>query len=374
MTIATLVLALLTAADGERTARPVLLDFHAAWCGPCQKMRPEVEALVQKHYPVRSIDIDADAELARRYDVTSVPTFIVVDPQGRSLARTEGYQPAGQLAELYHKARAKLPATASAPPVASPRAESESESESDEAVETSNPGPNPEPWKTVVRIKVHGSHSIGFGSGTIIRSTPEETIILTCAHIFHIEGARTQPHPRRFPRQITVDLFDGRLRGQVVRPVATVRGEALDYDFTSDVGLIVIRPGRALAAARVVPMTWQPRANMRMTTVGCSEGNDATAWTTRITNPQIRGAVAGRPSYEAIECLHAPKQGRSGGGLFTDDGFVAGVCDFADPNNNRGLYASPQSIRRMLDRNELTVCYQPAASPSRPGALLAKAR
>ena len=60
MTSAALVLALLIAPIGTTAAEPVLLDFHAEWCGPCQKMRPEVDALVQKHYPVRSIDIDAD--------------------------------------------------------------------------------------------------------------------------------------------------------------------------------------------------------------------------------------------------------------------------------------------------------------------------
>ena len=37
----------------------------------------------------------------------------------------------------------------------------------------------------------------------------------------------------------------------------------------------------------------------------------------------------------------APKQGRSGGGLYTSDGYVAGVCDFAEPQGNHGLYAAP---------------------------------
>ncbi|HEV3121072.1 MAG TPA: hypothetical protein VGY53_04185, partial [Isosphaeraceae bacterium] len=92
----------------------------------------------------------------------------------------------------------------------------------------------------------------------------------------------------------------------------------------------------------------------------CPEGNDATAWTTWIVNPSTMLRVGGRP-YEAIECVHAPKQGRSGGGLYTTDGHVAGVCDFAEPVGNRGLYAAPHSIYQLLDRRKLTALYQPSA-------------
>jgi hypothetical protein len=144
----------------------------------------------------------------------------------------------------------------------------------------------------------------------------------------------------------------------------TFVGEAVDYDFGRDVGLLRIKPGRRLAHARVVPAHWKPQARMRMITVGCSEGNDATAWNTDIVNPSFHG-LAGRDVYEAIECKVAPKQGRSGGGLFTSDGYVAGVCDFAEPRGNHGLYASPRSIYHLLDRNQLMALYAPARDPGR---------
>ena len=145
----------------------------------------------------------------------------------------------------------------------------------------------------------------------------------------------------------------------------------LDYDFALDVGLIRIRPGRRLPASRVVPASWRPEKRMPMTTVGCSEGHDATTWETTISQPSVRGLV-GNPNYEAIECKRAPKQGRSGGGLYTPDGYVAGVCDFAEPRGNHGLYASPRSIHRLLDRNRLTALYAPATG--RSGTLLAQGR
>ena len=55
---------------------------------------------------------------------------------------------------------------------------------------------------------------------------------------------------------------------------------------------------------------------------------------------------------------YQPKQGRSGGGLYTTDGYVAGVCDFADPNEHVGLYAVPEAIHRLLDNNKLTALYK----------------
>src|SRR3954470_17725376 len=110
MTIAALILALLASSGDAQGRGPIILDFHAEWCGPCQQMRPALERLVQKGYPVKSIDIDQDADLAARYHVSSVPTFVVVDPQGRALARTQGLQPAENLASLFLRAREKLAA------------------------------------------------------------------------------------------------------------------------------------------------------------------------------------------------------------------------------------------------------------------------
>lgn len=94
---------------------------------------------------------------------------------------------------------------------------------------------------------------------------------------------------------------------------------------------------------------------MEMTTAGHSEGGSVTAWRTRITDPDRRNFLVGKPDYEAIECQYAPKQGRSGGGLFTNDGYLAGVCNFAEPVGNQGIYASPRSIYVFLDRNGLMV-------------------
>ncbi|MBX6312982.1 MAG: trypsin-like peptidase domain-containing protein, partial [Isosphaeraceae bacterium] len=233
----------------------------------------------------------------------------------------------------------------------------------------------PRPWETVVRIRIPDNHHrfVGFGSGTIIHSTEEESIILTCAHIFHIEGASKQPPPAQFPRKIIVEWFDGKLTGlkpAMVHPAGKTVGEAIDYDFAHDVGLIRIRPGRKLPASPVVPPGWKPQVGQDMIAVGCSEGNDATAWSTKVSGGKTVESQGRRCAK--VECTLAPKQGRSGGGLYTVDGYVAGVCDFADYGGNRGLYATPASIHHLLNRNQLAFLYDPNAKG--PRALLASNR
>ena len=361
MTIAALLFALIatTAAEATAQGQPVLLDFSASWCGPCKQMRPAVEQLIRSGFPVKVIDIDQSPQLAERYQVVTVPTFIVVDGSGVALARTKGTQDAAELAQFYNDAKAKLP------PPSRPKAHVGAREDGEDADEPEATAPvNPKPWETGVRIKVQGNGMLGFGSGTIIHSTPKETIILSCAHIFKMDGRR-QFRPTEFPNPVFVDLFDGQLRGtrpaQVHYTNETYKAEVIDYDFARDVSLIRIRPGRRLKSSRVVPAHWAPKPRMQLITVGCSEGNDATAWNTLIVNPNMKG-LSGNAAYEAIECTNAPKQGRSGGGLYTSDGYVAGVCDFAEPHGNVGLYATPRSIHSILERNNLM------ARPSIPDA------
>ena len=389
MTIASLVLALLAAAgspESDVKSEPVMLDFHAEWCGPCQRVRPAIQQLIRDGYPIEQIDIDHDPKLASRYHVQGVPTFIVLDASGRELDRTSGLQSAADLARFYKTAAAKAQPSADSSAhggsTRKPRSGARGDGDDVDAdrkrrlddddrrhEETERAEPvhtNPKPWKTAVRIRVISPRSTGYGSGTIISSTPDESLILTCAHIFKLDHQKQAP-PAQFPRKIMIDLFDGNLQGTQparVHFLESVPGTAVDYDFTRDVGLIRIRPGRRLPASRVVPAHWQPQARMGVLTVGCPEGSDATVWATVIKRPRILNFLSGNPSYEAVECDVAPKQGRSGGGLFTVDGYVAGVCNFAEPQGDHGLYATPRSIYSLLDRNNLLALYLPAARSS----------
>ena len=60
--------------------RPVVVDFHALWCGPCKVQSPILKELAEElgdRVKVIKIDVDQNSELASRYQIQSVPTIMV---------------------------------------------------------------------------------------------------------------------------------------------------------------------------------------------------------------------------------------------------------------------------------------------------------
>ena len=80
---------------------PVLVDFHATWCGPCKTMAPILEQVAAQHggkLRIIKIDVDRNAAVAQQYRVQSIPTLILFH-QGQPVWRQAGVVPAAQIAQ-----------------------------------------------------------------------------------------------------------------------------------------------------------------------------------------------------------------------------------------------------------------------------------
>lgn len=58
---------------------PVLVDFYAAWCGPCKMMAPLVEKMAEKYagqMKIGKLDVEDSMDIAQKYRVMNIPTFI----------------------------------------------------------------------------------------------------------------------------------------------------------------------------------------------------------------------------------------------------------------------------------------------------------
>ena len=352
----------------------VLLDFYSDSCGPCREMIPTLRRLESLGYPVRKINITRDRAAAEHYRVTRVPTFVML-VDGREVDRVVGAADfsrlerlcrmgrhptsIGQPSEKWLASAGRTPGSIAIPP--SPGG-SRPESLTTGGVATAQGPPLAQPWRSAdgtppswpdgyavsgrpdakliaatVRLRIEDAHGHSCGSGTIIDARDGKALILTCGHVFRDSMGNGR---------IEVDLFGP-------AGIERTAGRLLSYDEDRDVGLLSIETRLPIRVVRVAPPEYRVSPGDSVINVGCNNGEEPTVRHNRVTSLD---RFLGPPN---VQVGGLPVLGRSGGGLFSDEGLLIGVCNFADPQDNEGTYAALESIHAELDRAKLSFVYRP---------------
>ncbi|MCF8278072.1 MAG: thioredoxin [Flavobacteriales bacterium] len=85
--------------------KPVLIDFHATWCGPCKMMGPILQDVSKKiggRATILKVDVDKNPKVAAKYQIQGVPTLMIFK-KGKMLWRQSGVVAAPQLISLLEK-------------------------------------------------------------------------------------------------------------------------------------------------------------------------------------------------------------------------------------------------------------------------------
>lgn len=91
--------------DAIQGSKPVLVDFYATWCGPCQQLSPIVNSVkndLKGQMKVIKVDVDKKQALSNKYKVRSLPTLAIFQ-NGKIIWRDSGFKTKGQIMSVVNQ-------------------------------------------------------------------------------------------------------------------------------------------------------------------------------------------------------------------------------------------------------------------------------
>ncbi len=408
------VIAACTLGAGENTQ---IIEFTGKSCGACRQMAPVVEQLRQAGCDIQQVDVNQRPDVAQAFGIREIPCFVILRDD-RVVDRRVGTASYQQMMEFCRPAQddplvrgqtepadrrgtivdhlreraafgnradadsrfgyqapavaASSPGLVGSPTIIAPSTKGDSPVHPDFSAEAAprnqappdvatypqpatpqasvDPGsmsmasagrtamanPIERALQATVRLQIDDDCGSSYGTGTVIDVHDQESLILTCGHIFRASDGKGR---------ITCDFFAGE--------GVSAEGTLICYDIRRDVGLVSARPKTEVVPVRVGGNGRQPRQGDPVFSVGCNHGQAPTIIENRIL------AVNRYHGPANLVVGGRPVDGRSGGGLFTDDGILIGVCNAADEQQDEGLYAALGPIHAELDRAGLAFVYGP---------------